>query len=586
MNGELVFAKLSTSQVTTEVKDGWEYLVAPIVAVKEKVLNGEYLSAEEIDASVKFWSDVPIAIAHPLKDGEKTSAKELDVIEECVVGRFYHVYSSDKKLKGELWIDVKKAEKLGGDAVEILNRLQKGLPVEVSTAYWSDTSEEVGVFEGQEYVGVQHNLRPDHIALLPESVGKGACSWADGCGVPRINMELVHNPYPNEHSCRLVSPGKFQEEHWSRGTRATDGKKYSIIRGRLKGETTTTEQAFRYPTGTWTEAAARAHCKAHKGIKFEPATGVKTQMELVVQLREGESYEDRVTTVENAIREMVIPDGQADWYTYISDLYENTVVYQVTEPDQERQYFRASYAIDEDLKATIGDAVAVKREVTYTTLQKERDVEKKERDGIVAAMKDGIEKGFNSLKSLITRGGEPMDKEQLIAVLLENDKGLDKELLENADETLLKAMVGLLPVVENEEAPANTTVDPDPTVTSTDDKPKDETPKDNEADELGVQIEAHLQAKYKDFDQIKAHMDTMAAETDAAKKKLVDGLVANKQCIIDKDALEELSPETLRQLDAAFVPGSYLGSGVVKTNLEAIPRPPAILLAVPSKGGE
>jgi len=95
-----------------------------------------------------------------------------------------------------------------------------------------------------------------------------------------------------------------------------------------------------------------------------------------------------------------------------------------------------------------------------------------------------------------------------------------------------------------------------------------------------------LKTKYEDFDKIKAHMDEMVAETNAAKKKLVDTLVANKQCTIDKDALEELSPETLRQLSAAYEPGSYLGSGVVKTNLEAIPRPPAVLLAKTSQGGE
>jgi len=67
---------------------------------------------------------------------------------------------------------------------------------------------------------------------------------------------------------------------------------------------------------------------------------------------------------------------------------------------------------------------------------------------------------------------------------------------------------------------------------------------------------------------------------------LVDSLVANKQCTIDKDALEEMSPETLRQLGAAYAPGSYLGSGVPRVNMEAIPKPPPVLLAVANKGGE
>ncbi|MBA7533319.1 hypothetical protein ES705_25554 [subsurface metagenome] len=43
--------------------------------------------------------------------------------------------------------------------------------------------------------------------------------------------------------------------------------------GRLKGETTMTEQAYRYPKDTWTVSQARKHCKDHDGILFEPATG-------------------------------------------------------------------------------------------------------------------------------------------------------------------------------------------------------------------------------------------------------------------------------------------------------------------------
>jgi len=378
-------------------------------------------------------------------------------------------------------------------------------------------------------------------------------------------------PYPNEASCRLSSPSKYST--FRRGTRKHNGKTYSVIYGKLKGENKWKQQAFRYSSKTWTNAAAKAHCKAHKGIKFEPATGVKT-MELSVQLREGESYQDRSEAVAGAIREAVIPAGSSDWYVYVSDLYENMVVYEVTQPDQERGYFQVSYIIGEDLKAAIGEPVAVKRKVTYTTLEKERDMEKSEKDGIITAMKEGIEKGFNSLKSLIIRGGEPMDKEQLIALLQESDAELDKELLENTDEKLLKYMVEHLKPAENEEPPVETPV---------------ETPKDEEPDELDAKIEAqietHLKTKYPDFDQIKTHMDTMAAETEAAKKKLVDSLVANKQCTIDKDALEELSPETLRQLNAQFEPGSYLGVGAVRTNMEAIPRPPSILL-VNKKDGE
>ncbi len=80
-------------------------------------------------------------------------------------------------------------------------------------------------------------------------------------------------PYPNEHACRLRDPNDFQENSFRRESRESDGKRYDVIMGRLKGETTMTEQAYRYPKDIWTEAEARKHCKDHDGIAFEPASG-------------------------------------------------------------------------------------------------------------------------------------------------------------------------------------------------------------------------------------------------------------------------------------------------------------------------
>lgn len=77
-------------------------------------------------------------------------------------------------------------------------------------------------------------------------------------------------PFPNEHACRLRSPGDFKPESFRRVSRKHNGKKYSIIMGRLKGETTMTEQAYRYPKDTWDAGEARTHCKDHDG-RFEAA---------------------------------------------------------------------------------------------------------------------------------------------------------------------------------------------------------------------------------------------------------------------------------------------------------------------------
>jgi len=73
-------------------------------------------------------------------------------------------------------------------------------------------------------------------------------------------------PYPNEHACRIREPGSFEKGSFRRIKQG----RLSIIIGKLKGKTTTTTQAFRYPTGSYSAEEAKAHCKKQSG-RFEAA---------------------------------------------------------------------------------------------------------------------------------------------------------------------------------------------------------------------------------------------------------------------------------------------------------------------------
>jgi ATP-dependent Clp endopeptidase proteolytic subunit ClpP len=86
-----------------------------------------------------------------------------------------------------------------------------------------------------------------------------------------VAFEDIEAPFPNEHACRIRKPGEFQKDSFRRISRKADGKTLDIIIGRLKGKTTTTTQAFRYPKDEWDVEAARKHCTSNKGILFEPA---------------------------------------------------------------------------------------------------------------------------------------------------------------------------------------------------------------------------------------------------------------------------------------------------------------------------
>jgi len=173
-----------------EERDGRQYLVVPVVAVKEGVMNGEYLPADELlSVSLDQWSDIPVPVGHPTENGQNVSSRARDIIDEEVIGRLYNPIYAGSTLKGELWIDIEKALELGGDAEAALNKLQSGEPLEVSTGYLMDLEVVDGSFNGEEYEGIQHNIRPDHIAVLPNAIG--ACSWADGCGAGRFNEKGV-----------------------------------------------------------------------------------------------------------------------------------------------------------------------------------------------------------------------------------------------------------------------------------------------------------------------------------------------------------------------------------------------------------
>lgn len=73
----------------------------------------------------------------------------------------------------------------------------------------------------------------------------------------------ITEPFPNFHSCRINPPGKYTRFVYN------DKVNPNIVIGFKKGGGSEA-QAFRYPKGKWTEAAAKKHCTG-KGGSFEAA---------------------------------------------------------------------------------------------------------------------------------------------------------------------------------------------------------------------------------------------------------------------------------------------------------------------------
>jgi HK97 family phage prohead protease len=124
---------------------------------------------------------------------------------------------------------------------------------------------EVGFGKWEDQENIRFLRKLDVFEVSPVMLGAGI-----GTQTTAIKGQEEAKPYPNEHACRLRDPGDFQDDSFRRTTREHEGKKYSVIMGKLKGEDTMTEQAYRYNIDSWTATEAKKHCKDHSG-KFEAA---------------------------------------------------------------------------------------------------------------------------------------------------------------------------------------------------------------------------------------------------------------------------------------------------------------------------
>ena len=164
--------------------DGRDHLVVPVVMIVEGVLNDALVTAQEFGKYVDSWNGRPIPVLHPERDGIPVSASQVDIISKNTIGHIFNAWVDVNKLKGEMWIDTAKAERLG-HAV-LVQQLEAGEIIEVSTGYYSDSEIMAGEYNGKPYTEIHRNIRPDHLALLPGEIG--ACSVADGCGT-RVNQQ-------------------------------------------------------------------------------------------------------------------------------------------------------------------------------------------------------------------------------------------------------------------------------------------------------------------------------------------------------------------------------------------------------------
>lgn len=237
-----------------------EFYKVPVTLLTVGVHAGSagpvFYSAEVLQASADSWNGVVVTLEHPPLG---VPGWVWAFQEGRGLGFLTHVVFDENKLKGQVWLSAAALE----NASELKTKILNGEKVEVSTGLQAFVVSEQGEWQGESYSGRVFDMRPDHVALLPNSTG--ACSVADGCGLFNQEERWISNPYPNEHAARIADPDEFEPESFRRKSIAPG---ITLIVARRKGKSSLEGQAYRFDKNRFTEAEAKKWLKEH-GVEYK-----------------------------------------------------------------------------------------------------------------------------------------------------------------------------------------------------------------------------------------------------------------------------------------------------------------------------
>jgi len=182
-----VSVNVSAKHIRNDNMNGQDYIVVPLVMAIDGVVMNEALVPQE-EFCPEAWNGRPVTIGHPQVNGMDVSANDPDILQKYSVGQLFNCKIEDGKLKAEAWVDPKRCEAISQAGVVAMLRDKTGC-LDVSTGYFCEEQKIKGSSKGKEYFEIHRDLKPDHLALLPNE--EGACNWADGCGVRANKKSLM-----------------------------------------------------------------------------------------------------------------------------------------------------------------------------------------------------------------------------------------------------------------------------------------------------------------------------------------------------------------------------------------------------------
>ena len=159
---------------TRETSGGRDYIVTKMMPIAgDTVMNQLYYPAPVVTNSVGQLDKLPAPVGHPMFDGEAVSALDPQGAAPFSIGAFVRRPTLNRKeVYAELAIDVDVA-KQSDKGREVLNRIQSGRRLGVSTGLNGSIDKTAGTYAGKEYNGTLTEIRFDHVALLLDEAPAG-----------------------------------------------------------------------------------------------------------------------------------------------------------------------------------------------------------------------------------------------------------------------------------------------------------------------------------------------------------------------------------------------------------------------------
>lgn len=182
-----LYMRVATGSVRTELYDGREHLVVPVVALMEGVIQAvnaetpEYVPLTTLQRAAFTWNGRPVVVYHPVANGRQISANSPTILQKSGIGTIFNSRVEGSRMLCEAWLDIDRVKKVGGE--KMLEHLRAAGHMEVSVGAFVVTERSAGEFNGKPYKAIWRGTFGDHLAFLPD--GRGACSGEMGCGACR-----------------------------------------------------------------------------------------------------------------------------------------------------------------------------------------------------------------------------------------------------------------------------------------------------------------------------------------------------------------------------------------------------------------